>query len=154
MRQRPYLVEKPPDAGDAFIAEITALVERPEEHEIHAERVRTPLLDVGIRDHDVAARLGHLRAVLDDEPVRPKLGERLLEGDVPELLEHHGDEAGVQEVQYGVLVPADVARHRKRSEEHTSELQSPVHLVCRLLLEKKKKKRNYHEISHEHRLIV
>src|SRR6266487_4914539 len=29
---------------------------------------------------------------------------------------------------------------RDRSEEHTSELQSPVHLVCRLLLEKKKKK--------------
>src|SRR5690348_17697326 len=29
-------------------------------------------------------------------------------------------------------------RLRKRSEEHTSELQSPVHLVCRLLLEKKK----------------
>src|SRR5258708_20823814 len=29
---------------------------------------------------------------------------------------------------------------RERSEEHTSELQSPDHLVCRLLLEKKKKK--------------
>src|SRR5207244_4928308 len=29
---------------------------------------------------------------------------------------------------------------RDRSEEHTSELQSPDHLVCRLLLEKKKKK--------------
>src|SRR5207244_10751216 len=29
----------------------------------------------------------------------------------------------------------------KRSEEHTSELQSPDHLVCRLLLEKKKKKK-------------
>src|SRR5574338_877968 len=28
-----------------------------------------------------------------------------------------------------------------RSEEHTSELQSPWHLVCRLLLEKKKKRR-------------
>src|SRR5258708_27323005 len=28
---------------------------------------------------------------------------------------------------------------RDRSEEHTSELQSPDHLVCRLLLEKKKK---------------
>src|SRR4051794_41751955 len=27
----------------------------------------------------------------------------------------------------------------RRSEEHTSELQSPVHLVCRLLLEKKKR---------------
>src|SRR5690348_17772315 len=32
---------------------------------------------------------------------------------------------------------------RARSEEHTSELQSPVHLVCRLLLEKKKKKKKY-----------
>src|SRR5256885_6496088 len=29
-----------------------------------------------------------------------------------------------------------------RSEEHTSELQSPCNLVCRLLLEKKKKKKN------------
>src|SRR5690348_17936132 len=29
------------------------------------------------------------------------------------------------------------ARIRRRSEEHTSELQSPVHLVCRLLREKK-----------------
>src|SRR2546429_7165926 len=28
--------------------------------------------------------------------------------------------------------------HRRRSEEHTSELQSRLHLVCRLLLEKKK----------------
>src|SRR6266487_7201138 len=31
-------------------------------------------------------------------------------------------------------------RSPTRSEEHTSELQSPVHLVCRLLLEKKKTK--------------
>src|SRR2546422_2084204 len=35
---------------------------------------------------------------------------------------------------------ANVARPRVRSEEHTSELQSRLHLVCRLLLEKKKKK--------------
>src|SRR5690348_17652382 len=34
-----------------------------------------------------------------------------------------------------------------RSEEHTSELQSPVHLVCRLLLEKKKKKKHLLRIS-------
>src|SRR5205809_4171959 len=32
----------------------------------------------------------------------------------------------------------------KRSEEHTSELQSRLHLVCRLLLEKKKSGKNYH----------
>src|SRR2546422_4950953 len=31
---------------------------------------------------------------------------------------------------------------RERSEEHTSELQSRLHLVCRLLLEKKKKTKN------------
>src|SRR5437762_10539801 len=30
-----------------------------------------------------------------------------------------------------------------RSEEHTSELQSPMYLVCRLLLEKKKQKKDY-----------
>src|SRR5687768_18303600 len=34
-----------------------------------------------------------------------------------------------------------VAVCAQRSEEHTSELQSRLHLVCRLLLEKKKKKR-------------
>src|SRR5256885_7162362 len=40
------------------------------------------------------------------------------------------------------------ALHRRkrlvRSEEHTSELQSPCNLVCRLLLEKKKKKHQTH----------
>src|SRR3712207_7349115 len=34
--------------------------------------------------------------------------------------------------------PAEVLYQRKRSEEHTSELQSRQYLVCRLLLEKKK----------------
>src|SRR2546430_12692595 len=34
-----------------------------------------------------------------------------------------------------------------RSEEHTSELQSQSNLVCRLLLEKKKRKQNQHETS-------
>src|SRR2546422_10053348 len=33
-----------------------------------------------------------------------------------------------------------IERHVRRSEEHTSELQSRLHLVCRLLLEKKKNK--------------
>src|SRR5438309_9227807 len=35
------------------------------------------------------------------------------------------------------------AQNRWRSEEHTSELQSQFHLVCRLLLEKKKKTNNH-----------
>src|SRR4051794_41650869 len=59
-----------------------------------------------------------------------------------------GDAGAVDEdvlVASGLLCPGhrglDI-RHigdQPRSEEHTSELQSPVHLVCRLLLEKKKK---------------
>src|SRR5437762_12698216 len=36
----------------------------------------------------------------------------------------------------------------RRSEEHTSELQSPMYLVCRLLLEKKKRKNDYYFMTH------
>src|SRR2546429_2648779 len=36
-----------------------------------------------------------------------------------------------------------------RSEEHTSELQSRLHLVCRLLLEKKKNKIITHTVAHD-----
>src|SRR5256885_15448494 len=50
-----------------------------------------------------------------------------------------------------------LASRKLRSEEHTSELQSPCNLVCRLLLEKKKKKENSstiectaHEQVHAH----
>src|SRR5947209_13899153 len=39
----------------------------------------------------------------------------------------------------GGALPAIGPEHQKRSEEHTSELQSRQYLVCRLLLEKKKK---------------
>src|SRR5438552_6296662 len=48
--------------------------------------------------------------------------------------------------------PSTVGRQRcrRRSEEHTSELQSPDHLVCRLLLEKKKKKREQTELQERH----
>src|SRR5262245_63340024 len=42
---------------------------------------------------------------------------------------------------------------RKRSEEHTSELQSLRHLVCRLLLEKKKKKKNTIQLKKKHKQI-
>src|SRR5438876_7744157 len=45
-------------------------------------------------------------------------------------------------VRFGGVLPVQLLAGepelRGRSEEHTSELQSPVHLVCRLLLEKKK----------------
>src|SRR5687767_15765996 len=63
------------------------------------------------------------------------------------LLEHHErlhrlPEDRVGHPDHGRLFdPGKV--HEDRSEEHTSELQSLAYLVCRLLLEKKKKKYNY-----------
>src|SRR5205809_5943134 len=41
-------------------------------------------------------------------------------------------------------------RFARRSEEHTSELQSRLHLVCRLLLEKKKKQKRTTQIIYQH----
>src|SRR5690606_41548666 len=51
-----------------------------------------------------------------------------------------GGHAGAAERQVQAPEPAG-GRHVDRSEEHTSELQSRENLVCRLLLEKKKKER-------------
>src|SRR3989454_2440496 len=42
------------------------------------------------------------------------------------------------------LIPFEITSLLLRSEEHTSELQSPCNLVCRLLLEKKKNRENRH----------
>src|SRR5690348_17613265 len=47
----------------------------------------------------------------------------------------------------------DLTMSKERSEEHTSELQSPVHLVCRLLLEKKKKKTNKEKAEEKNKHI-
>src|SRR5688572_31395400 len=43
---------------------------------------------------------------------------------------------------------AESSPEPQRSEEHTSELQSQSNLVCRLLLEKKKKKKIYHNYTY------
>src|SRR5690348_17803078 len=48
------------------------------------------------------------------------------------------DDLGGARLLERALAGAVLDPDRPRSEEHTSELQSPVHLVCRLLLEKKK----------------
>src|SRR5437762_7749162 len=49
-------------------------------------------------------------------------------------------ERGGDTLQAGGICGPCPTRIRIRSEEHTSELQSPMYLVCRLLLEKKKKR--------------
>src|SRR5438094_3565466 len=75
------------------------------------------------------------------EPV-DRLASALPEGtsllDAPVLGSLHEAEGGTLRIFVGG--PADLEDPQRRSEEHTSELQSPYELVCRLLLEKKKEK--------------
>src|SRR2546422_1997543 len=52
------------------------------------------------------------------------------------------ESAGARETQANLTDVQDA-----RSEEHTSELQSRLHLVCRLLLEKKKVKAHHHALT-------
>src|SRR4051794_41304961 len=54
----------------------------------------------------------------------------------------------IASMSFGEPITVSPGAQVTRSEEHTSELQSPVHLVCRLLLEKKKRKEkhNDHEV--------
>src|SRR2546422_6472600 len=59
----------------------------------------------------------------------------------PELTRRIRDILGLERGYRVVLVGAGRMGGALRSEEHTSELQSRLHLVCRLLLEKKKKKK-------------
>src|SRR2546422_3622919 len=56
---------------------------------------------------------------------------------------NHGREAPLY-IPYSGMWPS--VSHHLRSEEHTSELQSRLHLVCRLLLEKKKQINNVHTL--------
>src|SRR2546425_8587844 len=65
---------------------------------------------------------------------RSRDGDR---GVPPALLDQHAPQLAA-----GPAVPR--ASAQRRSEEHTSELQSLAYLVCRLLLEKKKNKSNAH----------
>src|SRR2546422_2194892 len=66
-------------------------------------------------------------------PVRPKLARQL--GLFHATMVVMGGIIGA-----GIFINPSVVARQVRSEEHTSELQSRLHLVCRLLLEKKKNK--------------
>src|SRR5258708_38149163 len=73
-----------------------------------------PIFEVALRVLDHLGRLGHFDAG----------------GAIDPSFDHRTVDRGHAVERLGILAG--------RSEEHTSELQSPDHLVCRLLLEKKK----------------
>src|SRR5688572_31565995 len=59
-------------------------------------------------------------------------------------LDDPDEQVGVNIVRRSLEAPLrNIAQNAGRSEEHTSELQSQSNLVCRLLLEKKKKKQKH-----------
>src|SRR5258708_22953603 len=71
----------------------------------------------------------------EEEELPPYFAQTLLESEDPRF---YPVEPGFEK-KTSVRVFRDLKLRRPlRSEEHTSELQSPDHLVCRLLLEKKK----------------
>src|SRR2546422_1452905 len=63
----------------------------------------------------------------------------------PSRASHTAQRAGKTRSSAAVASLGKTARDNGRSEEHTSELQSRLHLVCRLLLEKKKKEKKREE---------
>src|SRR5690348_1439526 len=85
--------------------------------------------------------MAHLPVRLRSGPERIILRTTMLSASENETLTRVGRATPMGELMRRYWQPvAAVAQLDERSEEHTSELQSPVHLVCRLLLEKKKKK--------------
>src|SRR2546422_1359684 len=75
---------------------------------------------------------------------RPECGANMQTEELGVGVERAGLNGGLDSLEpaIGVRINGDIRVHRGRSEEHTSELQSRLHLVCRLLLEKKKKNTN------------
>src|SRR5262249_62130639 len=72
----------------------------------------------------------------------PRSDRRVPRDGLPPVLREHVRDDGAREAGRGVPVSPILMLDglKARSEEHTSELQSLTNLVCRLLLEKKKKK--------------
>src|SRR5260370_28795803 len=67
--------------------------------------------------------------------------ERQRRDKLPRAASHHHLHAEPVLLQTAHEFPSFISRH-SRSEEHTSELQSHLNIVCRLLLEKKKERRS------------
>src|SRR2546429_7013913 len=106
---------------EAMTRDVTVRLGAPSQVTLHGGRAVEPWT-VTLADTGASALTG----------ARVKRVERYVDG--PRFMLTYGD--GVADIDLGKLL---AFHERHRSEEHTSELQSRLHLVCRLLLEKKKK---------------
>src|SRR5690348_12130582 len=91
-----------------------------------------------LRDDDgvYSGHRAHGHAIAKGAPLDRVMAE--LMGRADGICAGLGGSMHLVDVEHGFLGATGVVGGNLRSEEHTSELQSPVHLVCRLLLEKKK----------------
>src|SRR5688500_15978010 len=86
---------------------------------------------------DLAVAINLLLGKLGRAPLAASLIRTFVGKGIPHLVARALDSAYESSVPPGLLERA-LPIYKRRSEEHTSELQSPCNLVCRLLLEKKK----------------
>src|SRR5690625_6125919 len=108
------------DLADAYIVALQYLSKSDEEYEV---------FNIGTGQGSSVLELIHSFEEVTGVKVPYEIGDRR-EGDLPNI--YANPEKAIQKLNWKT----------KRSEEHTSELQSRGHLVCRLLLEKKNEKTN------------
>src|SRR5438876_1533029 len=122
--------------GGVFQGDATLLAAVGAGEQLDAARGQRAQTAIGERAHAVVDQIQvHVGAA-----VERGLGEAECGGEVRML--------GRRRDHQPELFAGQLHRGSSRSEEHTSELQSPVHLVCRLLLEKKKKKDKSQRVHH------
>src|SRR3989475_8305548 len=111
--------------------------------------VKVELVDGSYHDVDsseMAFKIAGSMAVKEAaRQAHPVLLEPIMDVEVVTPADYMGDVIGDLSARRGKIggMTQRADAHERRSEEHTSELQSQSNLVCRLLLEKKKKQNTY-----------
>src|SRR6185436_20916523 len=136
---RGYFAKMAPKVGGEMGAAMSAFAKDPADTKASALLATDPNYNGILHTTCIATMLsgGHATNALPQRATA-NVNCRIFPGTTPEQVRQKLAElAGDPEIK--VTLGAIRSEVPKRSEEHTSELQSPDHLVCRLLLEKKKK---------------